>query len=239
MHILFLFFYLLVFLFTLYAFARDDFLLLKKNISLEQLFNAAFVILFIGLLAARLFYVVFHFHISYLNPLVFFLFPYFPGLSLPGGIVGVLVFAYFYLSAKKIPLGKTADFFGLSFLASLWTGLVVQAVVLSFLQKHIVLMEVVESVLFGVLFFLFTGVIVPYQRRGELQDGSIVLMLLSLFAIISFILPFVLQKVALVPFLVGDGGILLLLFAVSLGLFVKQEKVGAMFKNIFVKRGTS
>lgn len=239
MTLFFLLLYLLVFLFTLYALARDDFLLLKKNISVEQMFNVAFITLFVGLFAARLLYVAFHFDLSYLNPLVFFLFPYFPGLSLPGGIIGVLLFSYFYLSAKKVPLGRTADFFGLAFLASLWTGLVVKTIVFSLLQKHLLLVETIESILFGIVLFLFLFVIMPYQRRGELQDGSMVLMLLSLFAVISFVLPFILTKVVFLSFLVGDGGMLILLFLSAIGLFLKQEKVGTLLFSAFTKRGTS
>ena len=78
--------------------------------TLEVLFNVAFYTMGVGLLSARIVYIVLHFSFGFLNPLVFFLFPYFPGLSLTGGVVGGAVFVLLY-KRKRFPTGRIFDFF--------------------------------------------------------------------------------------------------------------------------------
>ena len=63
----------IVFLFCLFVLSKDDFLFLKKNITLEQVFNIAFVAGLVGLFVARSFYVIFNFAPGFVNPLVFLL----------------------------------------------------------------------------------------------------------------------------------------------------------------------
>src|SRR5438270_6523068 len=111
--ILFCFF---IALFCIYLLSRDDFILLRKNITLEQVFNYAFVSLAVGILSARIVYVLLHPSLRYLNPLVFLIFPYFPGLSTIGGVIGVMIFLLAVSRKKKIPKGRLYDIFSLSFL---------------------------------------------------------------------------------------------------------------------------
>ena len=85
---------LLLFLGSLYFLASDDLVLLRKDTSLERVFDMALVMTFSSLLSARILYVVLNPGPGFLNPLVFFLFPYFPGLSLTGALIGAL-FAFF------------------------------------------------------------------------------------------------------------------------------------------------
>ena len=86
---------LLVFLFSLHILAKEDLIFVRKNVTLEVLFNVAFYTMGVGLLSARIVYIVLHFSFGFLNPLVF-PFPYFPGLSLTGGVVGGAVFVLLY-----------------------------------------------------------------------------------------------------------------------------------------------
>ena len=114
---------LLIFLGSLYLLANDDFVLLRHDVSMERVFDMGLVMSILSLLGARILYVVLNPSASFLNPLVFIMFPYFPGLSLTGALVGAL-FAFFLFYAKdaKAPRGRLLDFFSISFLATLPPG---------------------------------------------------------------------------------------------------------------------
>lgn len=94
---------LLVYLFTVHLLAKEDLVFVRKNITLETLFNLAFYTCGMGLLASRIVFVALHFKPGYFHPLVFLLFPYFPGLSLVGGIIGAMLFLMLYGKRKKNP----------------------------------------------------------------------------------------------------------------------------------------
>jgi phosphatidylglycerol:prolipoprotein diacylglycerol transferase len=114
-----------IFLFCLYLLARDDFILLRKSITLEQIFNYAFISALIALLSGRIMYVFFHPSLQYLNPLIFLIFIYFPGISVVGAIIGVIIFLFFISRKKKVPRGRIYDVFSLSFLTAFASNLII------------------------------------------------------------------------------------------------------------------
>jgi len=120
-----LLFSLLLFFFSVYIFSREDFLLIRKNVPVEQIFDFSFLGLVFVTLFARITFVLFHFSRIYLNPLIFFLFPYFPGLSLFGGVGGGLIFLCVCTRDKRLPTARIFDIFSLSFLLTLpfWYGI--------------------------------------------------------------------------------------------------------------------
>ena len=103
-YFLFLFLGLLAFLFTIYVLSKEDMVFVRKNVSLEQLFTLSFLSLGVSIFFSRLFFVLFNFKTIYLNPLVFFLIFYFPGLSFPGGLLAGAGFVLLYARRKKMPL---------------------------------------------------------------------------------------------------------------------------------------
>ena len=115
---------LVLFLFRLYHLANDDYVLIKKNVTLEQVFNCAFIVSLVGLFSARFFYVLFHPLHIYLNILGFILFPYFPGLSLVGGLLGGILALFIYCRKMNFPLGRVFDFFTMALIFVLPVGLV-------------------------------------------------------------------------------------------------------------------
>ena len=80
---------LFVSLFLIYTLSKEDFILLRKDISMDKLFNFIFLIFIVGLFSSRVIYAIIYSPRMFLNPLLFLLFPYFPGLSLLGGVVGI------------------------------------------------------------------------------------------------------------------------------------------------------
>ena len=106
----------ILFLFTFYTLAVDDFVYIRKNITLDKLFDVIFIGAPFVLLFARIAYVAFHPKWTYLNPLVFFIIPYFPGLFAGGGIVGGIIYLGIVTKQQKLPFGHLSDELILSFL---------------------------------------------------------------------------------------------------------------------------
>ncbi len=109
---------IIVFLFCLFVFSKDDFVLLRRNVTPQTIFDIAFFVGLGGLFFSRLFYALTHFSLNFLNPFVFFIIPYFPGLTASGLLFGGCSVLYLFAMRKKFPLGKLFDIFTLSFLLS-------------------------------------------------------------------------------------------------------------------------
>ena len=115
-------FFIIVLLVCFVVFLYVLFVINRKNISLESIFNMAFLTAIFALFFSRLFYVLIHPRPVFFTILGFMLFPYFPGLSLIGATLGGLIFLLPYLKSKKIPVGKIFDLFALSCLSTLPVG---------------------------------------------------------------------------------------------------------------------
>jgi prolipoprotein diacylglyceryltransferase len=161
---------LLVYLFTVHLLAKEDLVFVRKNITLETLFNLAFYTCGIGLLASRAVFVALHFKPGYLHPLVFLLFPYFPGLSLIGGIIGAMLFLVLYGRRKKIPAGRIFDFFAIALLAALPFGFF-GAQLLTGMKD--LFAGVLMPIVFLATLFFFSKILLPLNIRGEIRDGSL------------------------------------------------------------------
>lgn len=208
-----------VFLFSLYILAHDDFFLFRKNITLEKLFDMSFVCGIVALFFARLVYVIFHFKPLYTNPLAFFLFPYFPGLSFAGGLFGAMVALVTYCRAFKLPLGKIMDFTTLSF----FPAVIISNILLIVFKRSHVVIEV--SAVF-ILIFIYAGLLYA-MKRMELKDGSLsslgFLLMSSIFITLDFI---TLGK----KFFTGDFILFSLILVGSLIIiFINEEAFGAKF----------
>lgn len=177
-----LIFCFVVFLFRLYHLAVDDYVLIKKNITLEDVFNAAFVIALPSLLFARFFYVIFHPAHVFLNPLGFLLFPYYPGLSLSGGILGGAISLFVYASYGKFPKARIFDFFTISLLFSIPFGLI-GFVILSHFTSGIG----IKMLLFAIMFILTSVYLYPKSSALEIKDGSLSFLFLMFFSLISLL----------------------------------------------------
>lgn len=160
---------LIVFLFCLYQLTRDDFVFLRKNVSVEQMFNLTFLGLPIVLLFARIFYVVGHPSWHYLNPLVFFILPYFPGLSLPGGIVGALLFMHLFTRKGKMPQERVIDVLLLAFLISLTVGGLLSGLMNILLKDK----NWIEEAILAVGSFVTFALLLRRFMEGKWLDGLV------------------------------------------------------------------
>lgn len=176
---------LFVFLYCVYLLARDDFIFLRRDVAMEKVFNIIFIGGLISLFFARLFYGLFEGKNVLSNPFVFLLFPYFPGLSLLGGVMGAGVFFGFLASRKKdsLPVGRLADFFSIAFLITLPIGYL----------GYYMLSENGFSVIragslvitYLILFVIFLRFLLPNLLSGKFKEGTIALIFLVSFSLIN------------------------------------------------------
>ncbi len=173
------------FLYVTYLLSHDDFVILRRDVSMEKIFNAAFLSSFVALFSARLIYVLFHPNNLYFHILGFLLFPYFPGLSLTGGVLGGFGFAAFYLKSRKMPIGRVMDFFSFGFLTTFPLGI---ALSLLISRQKLSANFIFPVVLFVAIFIVFLKFVLPRSLGGKLRDGSLTLLFLISFSGFYFII---------------------------------------------------
>jgi len=217
----------IVFLFGLHILAKEDLIFVRKNVTMEALFNVAFYTAGAGLLSARIIYICLHPSVGFFNPFVFFLFPYFPGLSLVGGMAGGIVFLLMY-KRKKYPSMRIFDFFAMALLGALPFG---------FFGHQLLsgMRDLFSGVFLPIIFFLtllfFIKVLVPLNLRGEIQDGSLGYLFLVVFSFTTLLASFVRSTVGISIFFQIDNILLIILFIISLVLLFLQEKEMPFFNK--------
>jgi prolipoprotein diacylglyceryltransferase len=159
---------------------------------------------------------------------VFLLFPYFPGLSLPGGIIGGILFVMLHNKRKKIPAGRILDFFALSFLTALPVGLLGS-------QLLIGMQDLFVGVLLPVIFlstvFFSAKVLLPLNVRGELKDGSMGSLIVIILSSTLLIASLTHEHFELSFYKQFDNLLLLVLLIASLIVLLRQERKGQLMKK--------
>ena len=219
-----LIFCMVLFLFRLYHVANDDLILVKKNISLEEIFNLAFVGAISALFFSRIFYVILNPKPVFFNPLGFLVFPYFPGLSLLGGIIGGSLALFIYCRWKKFPMGRIFDFFSVSFSFIIPIGVIGYMV----LSQKFSLELLLGVILFSVMAIVTNLYLHPKASSLQIKDGSISILFLIFYSLIMLLMnaiknpginSFILHKV---------NFILIIMLILGIILFIKQELYGGL-----------
>lgn len=174
---------LIIFLFVTYQLAKDDFLFLRRNITLDEIFNALFIGLPFALLFSRVFYIAFHPSWKYLNPLVFIAVPYFPGLSLIGGITGAWLFLSLYALQKKLPTKRLIDIVSIAFLFSVSIGIFLEGIVFLFSTRLVGVEEIGISML-GIAFFIF---LLTNFTKNALREGNTTYLSIGFYCFLSLL----------------------------------------------------
>ena len=217
---LMLIFSFVVFLYGLYLVARDDIVLMRRNISLETVFNVAFLTMLVFLFSGRVFYILLNQEYGFFNPLVFFLLTYFPGVSLTGGIAGSVLFLLFYLKKNKFPTFRFIDFFSIAFLSSLPFIHIGRL----FLEQNI---SVIETIflpsLYFALFIFFLKVVYPKLMQGTLEHGSVGAFIILVFSLVSFLSSMALGNVGFWLFIGPEEMVDIVLFLVAIAFLIKKE----------------
>lgn len=206
-----------VFLYVLYTLSHDDFVVLRSNASVDKIFNVAFLSAILSLLTARFFYVFLNPKPLFLNPLGFLLFPYFPGLSLMGALVGGFLVSFFLLKNSNFPVGRILDFFSISFLVSFPFGFL-GAFILS--QEKISAPFYFSMVLYLLVLFIFLKFILPSSLKSRLKDGS-----LSLLFVIIFSVVYIFSNLMFEISLTYENILAIITVLVFSGILVKKENL--------------
>jgi len=206
----------IVFLYALYILAKDDFVINRKNISIENIFNTAFLTAISALFFARFFYVLIYPKPVFFTVLGFFLFPYFPGLSLIGAALGGLVFFIPYLKNKNIPIGKAIDLFALGFLSALPVGYLGLIVLTGNSLRSMFLF-----IIYVLTLIVSAKLIFPLSLRGKLRDGLFGVAFISFLSLFNLLASFLNKK----PYTIFsvENIVFLVILIVSLVFIIYQE----------------
>lgn len=105
---------LIICFFILFIISRQDFVLLRQNISLAQIFDLSSVVFISAFIFGRIFLVVNDFNFQLLNLLTFFNIFKFEGINSLGFFAGGAVATYFSVKSRKA-LPRIFDIFSISF----------------------------------------------------------------------------------------------------------------------------
>lgn len=214
------------FFFCAFTLTHDDYLLTRRNISLETIFNTLFLVMFSSLLFGRIVYVLFHFTPRFLNPLVFFLFPYFPGLSLVGAITGGFLLAGGISLNSKIPTARFLDIVSLSFLCSYSIFYFPLSFSYLALIGHFQIVYACSLILYPALFL---GALRVFLKAG-LKDGSIAAIGIFFFSLLYSVFMFFDKTIDKKFFFESEGVFLFVLFVVSTVYLLRIEKIHTKLK---------
>jgi hypothetical protein len=216
--ILVLLFCFSVFLFSLYRLSQDDFLFIRKGITLDNIFNAAFFTAFVSLVSSRAFYIISHPAKIFSTFLGAVLFPYFPGLSIVGAVFGGVLFLIAYCLYKKIVVGRMLDFFSISFLFALPWSLIF----IYFVSKRPI--DVLASFGFYLAYLLIViFILIRLFISGKIKDGGVGLIFLTVFSFFTLSLDIINAKFNFIFNL--ENLILLFGLMLSLALFIYRQMI--------------
>lgn len=214
----FLFF---VFLFTLFCLVRDDYILFRKNITIDRIFNISFLLVGVFLISARVFYILFNFSPQFLNPLVFLVVPYYPGLSITGGIIGATSWLFFYLNKKKITKFRIFDFFAISFFSSFVVYWILSIITTYIVSKTFTFPSLLVG---GVALVLFL-VIVRYFVNKRLKEGTSGFLTFIVFSFLTYLYMFMGRIEKNIFFFQIEDILVIGLFLASCIFFLREEQL--------------
>ena len=149
----------------------------------------------------------------------FLAFPYFPGFSLIGGLIGASIFIYFYTNYRKLPKGKLFDLLFVSFAYVLPLGFFITFIILLGNTSLFFDTLFISSI---ILFFIFAKFILSFSLKGEIKDGSLGLIYIAIISFIYFIENLFLN-IKTFSFLSFENITLLITLFTSLILLINQE----------------
>ncbi len=216
-----LLFCFLMFLFVLYMTAKEDIVFIKRNISLEMIYNVAFLGTLIGVISARFLYALGHMNSGVFHFIGFFLLFHRPGLSLIGGILGGFLFLFWYSYKKKYPVGRLFDYFSLSLLSIMPFGFFASL----FLSRQINFFQsIYMPVIYLILLFLLLRFLYPLFLRGEMGNGVIGSMFLLTFAFITVVTHFANNEKGIIFFLGLEDFVAIGIVVGFLVFLIRQER---------------
>ena len=201
--------------FILYLVSRQDFVLLRKNISVSWIFDSAVIAFVIALFFSRFLYALNNQDLSLFHVIKFFHLIKFPGLSILGFFLGGAL-ALYIIYRKSNALARIYDIFTISFMQLYVFDTVVRAFSIGPFYVPLIFL-----VLFIFIFLFF----IRSHYRYTLKDGTMSLAFLLLVAITSFIFQFFDpgRHIVIAPFSIAQITSVFLIFATLILIFINQK----------------
>ena len=166
---------MVLYLFTFYYYVRDDLYFIRKGVSMEQLFNVLFLGLFGGVISSRLLYIFLDSNFQNVSKVQSYFISRSVGISIFGAVAGLII-SYIWLTKRnKISMRRFFDYVSVALLA---------AFPILFLG---VFSNLYLFVMYVILFMFFTSVLMPKYINGRMRVGSICLIFLIMFSLVSFL----------------------------------------------------
>ncbi|MFI5265501.1 MAG: hypothetical protein ACHQT7_02025 [Candidatus Levyibacteriota bacterium] len=209
----------------LYVLIRHDFVLARKSLLLQEIFDTTFIAYLAFFVTGRMSYILGEGRFDLLNILKFFYISKFPGMLFMGGLLGFGLVAYLVFLKKKILL-RIFDIYCLSMYP-----IFIFALVSSYSAGYFLYF----NVLIFLLSCVFLGLGIYSYKSYALKDGSITFLFLSLVSIFTIVSEFSMKNRVVfsfftIPQTVAIGAFLL--FSVLLLMhegMIKNEKRGSGF----------
>lgn len=181
MQLLVVIFCLFIFFYSLYILGKDDYVLIRKNFSLEQLFDFAFIGVFVSVILAKILLIVFHItvNVSFVERLFF---PTKAGFSLTSIVLGYLLVVFLIGIYRKLPIGRLFDFFSLALLSTLPAGYLLSIL---FVEKNNIIFYILPGIFYLILQVFFWRFLLPRIINGKLRDGNLCNYFLLIFSAVS------------------------------------------------------
>jgi len=204
--------------FLLYILCRQDFVLLRQNISLSQILDTAAIAITFAFITGRLLFLINNSELSLLHIIRFFHFVKFPGISPLGFFVGG-VFALWFLMRDKKGILRIFDIFSISFLPFYLLSLILR----SYPPQIAIFLPAIATIFLLALFIFF----LKSHYMYILRDGSISLMLLLIVSIDTLLYEYLNMDRFIILFDLSPGQLLGIIFAASsiVFLFINQRKL--------------
>lgn len=173
-------------LFILFSLSKNDFVLVRKNISLKQIFDGIFICFLGFLFLGRVIFIVLNQQFYLFSPIKFFHLIKFPGVELTGGFIGFFLVAY-VLFKKKKTVRRVFDIFALSLVP-----LVIYFILVTPLPPIYILVKLAMSIFLILLFLLF----IWFHKQYLVKDGTITALLggtVSVFTITILVMQYIFQ----------------------------------------------
>lgn len=209
----------IIFFYSLYILGKDDFVLIRRNISLEQLFDFAFLGIIAGILFIWILSLIFHTPASFISGM---LSPQSAGFTLIGICFGLLLGLYSFTKYRKLPIGRLFDFFSLSLLSALPAGYLLS---IFFIKSSEIIFYLIPGVLYLGLQVFFWRFFLSRIISGKLREGSLCSLFLLTSSVISLFISLLYKFLHSSLYLTSGDFLLFSILIVSFIFLLRNERV--------------
>lgn len=207
--------------------------MLRKNISKEKAFNLVFATAGVSLFSARLIFVILNFNSGFLHPLNFILFPYFPGLSFAGAIIGGAIYLLIFAKEEKLPVLHLLDCFSVPLVSAIPVGLFLNLFNSKLNLKSVFFYFSIIQVFIYIIFF---AIFYNSFQKVKLKEGTLSFLVIVMFSSLSLISIFLKEYEEKTSFKNPEIYPMILVLLASLLLLIKEQAILIRIKNYIFEK---